>query len=214
MNTRQALRQTIRNKRRELTQAQQNFAALELLHRFCANDKILQAKHIAIYLSNDGELNTQLIIDWCWQQGKQVYLPVVHPFSKGHLLFLRFSQETELINNQYGIPEPKLDVGKIIPAQQLDIICTPLVAFDQTGARLGMGGGFYDRTLSQWHQQNNMANNKNNINRPYAIGLAHDCQLVDSIPTEAWDIPLPEIITPSKQYKFSQKLKKVGSDTH
>ncbi len=211
MKTRQALRQTIRNKRRELTEAQQNSAALALLKRFCENDKILSAKHIAIYLSNDGELNTQLIIDWCWHQGKQVYLPVVHPFSKGHLLFLHFDQQTELVNNQYGIAEPKLDVRKIIPAKQLDIICTPLVAFDKTGVRLGMGGGFYDRTLSQWHQQNTkknamqsiMANNKSNTKTPYPIGLAHDCQLVDSIPTEVWDIPLPEIITPSKQYEFN-----------
>lgn len=198
MKTRQTLRQTIRNKRRELTQVQQSEAALELLKCFSSNEKIVKAKHIAIYLSNDGELNTQLIIDWCWQQGKQVYLPVVHPFSKGHLLFLRFDQQTELVNNQYGIPEPKLDVRKIIPAQQLDIICTPLVAFDKTGARLGMGGGFYDRTLNRWHHKNG----KNEYNTPYPIGLAHDCQLVDSIPIEAWDIPLPEIITPSRHYKF------------
>lgn len=206
MNTRQVLRQTIRNKRRELTQVQQSEAALELLKCFSSNEKIVKAKHIAIYLSNDGELNTQCIIDWCWQRGKRVYLPVVHPFSKGHLLFLHFDQHTELVNNQYGIPEPKLDVRKLIPAQQLDVICTPLVAFDTTGARLGMGGGFYDRTLSQWHQQNAsqsiMANNKSNTKVPYPIGLAHDCQLVESIPTEAWDIPLPEIITPSRHYKF------------
>lgn len=198
MITRQALRQDIRNKRRQLTAQQQGDAALALLHRFSADERIRQAKHIALYLSNDGELNTKLIIDWCWQQDKCVYLPVVHPFTQGHLLFLRFTPQTPLINNRYGIGEPQLDVRAIMPAGQLDIICTPLVAFDKTGARLGMGGGFYDRTLSQWYQQEKVQN----ISSPYPIGLAHDCQLVDSLPTQQWDIPLPEIITPAAHFKF------------
>lgn len=198
MITRQALRQDIRNKRRQLTAQQQGDAALALLHRFSADERIRQAKHIALYLSNDGELNTKLIIDWCWQQDKCVYLPVVHPFTQGHLLFLRFTPQTPLVNNRYGIGEPQLDVRAIMPARQLDIICTPLVAFDKTGARLGMGGGFYDRTLSQWYQQEKVQN----ISSPYPIGLAHDCQLVDSLPTQQWDIPLPEIITPAAHFKF------------
>ncbi len=77
---------------------------------------------------------------------------------------------------------------------QLDIIFTPLVAFDATGQRLGMGGGFYDRTLQDWEiayaQQRG----------PYPIGLAHDCQRVDVLPVQDWDVPLPEIITPSTHY--------------
>jgi len=198
MDTRQALRQEIRNKRRQLTAQQQSDAAIALLHRFSADERIMQAKHMALYLSNDGELNTTLIIDWCWQQDKCVYLPVVHPFTQGHLLFLRFEPQTALINNRYGIGEPQLDVRAIIPAEQLDIICTPLVAFDKTGARLGMGGGFYDRTLSRWYLQDKMQN----ISSPYSIGLAHDCQLVDSLPTQQWDIPLSEIITPAAHFKF------------
>jgi len=195
---RNAIRQQVRQLRRQLTSVQQDEAAINLLARFSSNEKILSANHIALYLSNDGELNTQLLINWCWQQGKQVYLPVVHPFTPGHLLFLRFDENTTLVNNHYGIAEPKLDVRAIIPPQQLDIICTPLVAFDHTGARLGMGGGFYDRTLSHWHQHYQTQK----ASKPYPIGLAHDCQQVATLPTEPWDIPLPEIITPSTRYKF------------
>ena len=197
-NDRNAIRQNVRQQRRQLTSEQQRHAAVNLLQHFTADGKILSAKNIALYLSNDGELNTRLLIDWCWQQGKQVYLPVVHPFTRGHLLFLHFEPQTVLVNNRYGIAEPKLDVRKIIPAQKIDIICTPLVAFDSKGARLGMGGGFYDRTLSHWYQQQ-----QKNINtRPYPMGLAHDCQRVDVIPTEQWDIPLPEILTPQTHFKF------------
>ncbi len=191
MNARSLLRKKIRQRRNALAATEQFNAAIALTESLSSHSKILQAKRIAIYLSNDGELSTANFIDWCWQNKKEVYLPVVHPFSKGNLLFLRYQQETELISNVYGILEPQLDVTMVCPLEQLDIICTPLVAFDNSGARLGMGGGFYDRSLANWQQT-----------KIYPLGLAHDCQLVDTVPVEGWDIPLPEIITPSKIYRF------------
>lgn len=197
-NQRTAIRQKVRRSRQDLTTKQQDDAALQLLARFSIDEKILSANSIALYLSNDGELDTKVLIEWCWQQGKQVYLPVLHPFAKGNLLFLRYDSHTALVRNHYGIAEPKLDVRAIISTHKLDIICTPLVAFDKAGARLGMGGGFYDRTLSHWHQHRQQQSSV----KPYPIGLAHDCQLVNSLPSESWDIPLPEIITPSSHFKF------------
>ena len=191
MNARSQLRKEIRQRRNALAVMEQSNAAIALTKRLSTHSQILQAKRIAIYLSNDGELSTANFIDWCWQNNKEVYLPVVHPFSKGNLLFLHYQEDTKLIGNRYGILEPKLDVTMVCPLDQLDIICTPLVAFDDSGARLGMGGGFYDRSLAQWQQ-----------NKTYPLGLAHDCQLVDTVPVEGWDIPLPEIITPSKNYRF------------
>ena len=94
-----------------------------------------------------------LFIKWCWREGKEVYLPVIHPFNKHNLLFLRYGEETQLQNNKFGILEPILDVTTVCPAYMLDVLCTPLVAFDANGARLGMGGGFYDRTLANWYSQ-------------------------------------------------------------
>ena len=192
MNARSQLRKTIRQRRNSLSVVQQRDAAIALATSLSRHSKIQHATRIAVYLSNDGELATAAFIDWCWQQRKEVYLPVVHPFSQGNLLFLRYQPETKLVNNVFGILEPKLDVTKVCPLTELDIICTPLVAFDETGARLGMGGGFYDRSLAHWQQS-----------KVYPLGLAHDCQLVENIPLESWDIPLPEIITPSKNYYFT-----------
>jgi 5-formyltetrahydrofolate cyclo-ligase len=191
METRSQLRKIIRQRRNALSIAEQEQAGSDLTSSLSTHKKVQQASRIALYLTNDGELSTTSFIDWCWLNKKEVYLPVVHPFSAGNLLFLRYQEDTELISNNYGILEPKLDVTKVIPLVELDVICTPLVAFDSTGARLGMGGGFYDRSLANWQKT-----------KLYPLGLAHDCQLVAKVPVESWDIPLPEIITPSNRYFF------------
>jgi len=190
-NARTSIRQILRTKRKALTTTFQIEASELLKLRLLNHPRVQSAKTIALYLANDGELDPILFINWCWQQGKQVYLPVLHPFCSGHLLFLLFEKNSFMVKNQYGINEPKLDVTKVCPLEQLDVLCTPLVAFDRSGARLGMGGGFYDRTLVNWKK-----------NQYYPIGIAHDCQQVDVVPVEYWDIPLPEIITPTQNHQF------------
>jgi len=198
-NFRQSIRQNIRAKRNTLSSTSQNTASSTLLKKLTQHSKIQSADSIALYLTNDGELDLQPFINWCWQQDKAVYLPVVHPFAKGHLLFLRYCSDSVMTINKYGINEPKLDVRYIISTQQLDVIFTPLVAFDQSGARIGMGGGYYDRTLAQWYQRSLIKKQS----KPYPIGIAHDCQQISKVPTEIWDIPLPEIITPTQNITSS-----------
>lgn len=191
INLRAKLRKASRIKRQALSENAQQEASLLLLQQLSTHHKIQAAKKIALYLANDSELDPMLFIEWCWQQNKQVYLPVLHPFCAGHLLFLLFEKSSILIKNNYGIFEPKLEVSKVCPLNQLDVLCTPLVAFDSSGGRLGMGGGFYDRTLSHWQRH-----------KVYPIGLAHECQQVDKVPMEHWDIALPEIITPTEKHFF------------
>ena len=202
--SRASIRQLIRKKRNALTRDFQQKSANELLAQLQNDDQIKQAKHIALYLANDGELDLTPFIQWCWQQEKSVYLPRVHPFSKGNLIFLLYTKTSSMVLNQYNILEPKLDVRTLIPVEKLDIILTPLVAFDPTGARIGMGGGYYDRTLSKWYK----AYIQNEKCKPYPIGVAHECQQVHSIPVELWDIPLPQIMTPVTSQRFNiPKLK-------
>lgn len=152
-------------------------------------DSYKNAKHIAIYLTNDGEIGTRDFIELAWSDRKYIYLPVIHPFSKHHLLFVRYQPETVLVKNRFGIPEPIPTPSSLCLMEQLDIVFTPLVAFDKTGARMGMGGGFYDRTLASLQSTNPDCQ---------IIGLAHDCQEVEHIDQQPWDIPLHQIITPSR----------------
>ncbi len=184
---RDSIRQQIRQKRKKLTTQAQQQAAQQLVQQLAKISEVINAQHIGIYLSNDGELNTMPFIHWCWQQQKNVYIPVLHPFTKGYLLFFQYTPTTPLKNNKFNIKEPLLNIQTLCPINNLDLLFMPLVAFDNQGNRLGMGGGFYDRTLSN-HQ----------MHKPLLIGLAHDCQQVDSIPTEHWDIPLQKIVTPQK----------------
>jgi len=196
MNARSKLRKAMREARQTLSIKEQQYASELVLQRLSTYPKIQSAQTVALYLANDGELDLKYFIHWCWQQNKQLYLPVIHPFSKGNLLFIEYNENTPMKRNSYGIFEPKLDKTKVIPILQLEVLLTPLVAFDNLGNRLGMGGGFYDRTLSSWY------NNLETATKLSPIGIAHNCQKVDSIQNESWDIPIPEIITPNQSFKF------------
>ena len=180
---RNQLRQQIRKTRANLTALQQQQAEDSITQQALAFIEERNAQHIALYVSFDGEISTDKLIKILWAQGKQGYLPVLHPFNPNHLLFLRYLPDTPMLKNKFSIWEPKLNVQNVLPLDELDILFTPLVAFDKQGNRLGMGGGFYDRTLQHWQKS------------PFIpVGLAHQCQQVEQLPTEAWDVPLHQIL--------------------
>ena len=180
---RNQLRQQIRKTRANLTALQQQQAEDSITQQALALIEARNAQHIALYVSFDGEISTEKLIKTLWAQDKHVYLPVLHPFNPNHLLFLRYLPDTPMLKNKFGIWEPKLNVQNVLPLDELDILFTPLVAFDKQGNRLGMGGGFYDRTLQNWQNSSFIP-----------VGLAHQCQQVELLPTEAWDVPLHRIL--------------------
>jgi 5-formyltetrahydrofolate cyclo-ligase len=191
LSARQHIRQTIRQHRRALTPEQQLYFADQAANRMMTYTPVMMAHTVALFLSFDGELDTRPLIEQLWRSGKRVYLPVLHPFSPGNLLFLHYHPRSELVMNRLKIQEPKLDVRDVLPLNKLDVLITPLVAFDTQGQRLGMGGGFYDRTLQNWQRYGLQP-----------VGYAHDCQQVDTLPVEKWDIPLPAVVTPSKVWQW------------
>lgn len=180
---RNQLRQQIRKTRANLTALQQQQAEDSITQQALALIEAQNAQHIALYVSFDGEISTEKLIKTLWAQDKHVYLPVLHPFNPNHLLFLRYLPDTLMLKNKFGIWEPKLNVQNVLPLKELDILFTPLVAFDKQGNRLGMGGGFYDRTLQNWRNSSFIP-----------VGLAHQCQQVEQLPTEVWDVPLHQIL--------------------
>ncbi|NLS12858.1 5-formyltetrahydrofolate cyclo-ligase [Vibrio sp. SM6] len=196
MPTRHALRKQMRQRRQSLSPRQQREASHQLVERFTTLAHYERSEHIALYLTNDGELDTHPLIETLWQHNKSVYLPVLHPFAKGHLLFLRYQPDTPMTINRYGILEPQLRVDLVQPVRELDLIGTPLVAFDAKGQRLGMGGGYYDRTLAMTFSSSQP--DALSASGPITMGLAHDCQEVSQLPVESWDVPLSKIVTPTR----------------
>lgn len=188
------LRQVLKARRAALSESEQQAAATAVVTKLQALPEYQRAQVLGAYLSVRAELSTQSLLAQSLEQAKTVALPRLHPFTPGQLLFLRYQQDTDLTLNHYGIPEPVLAVPKVVPIDQLQLLLVPLLGFDVRGQRLGMGGGFYDRTLAAWAA--------GKLPQLLPVGLAHNCQRVERLPSAPWDVPLPVIITPDKVWDF------------
>ncbi|CAB0151891.1 5-formyltetrahydrofolate cyclo-ligase [Pseudidiomarina piscicola] len=191
---RQQLRKHLLKQRQALTSQQRNHGAAQVLAHLSQLPELQRPRRLASYHSVRAELPTAAINTSLQQQGHQLALPVLHPVNTNHLLFLHVHAGTCWQNNSYGIPEPRLACTDIVPLAELTLLLVPLVGFDNNGNRMGMGGGFYDRTLAAWHA--------GQLPHLHPIGLAFDCQHVERLPNEAWDVPLPRVITPAKIWDF------------
>ncbi|SBS32492.1 putative 5-formyltetrahydrofolate cyclo-ligase [Marinomonas spartinae] len=188
---RQTLRRQLRQARRHLSTTEQSLAAEALVKAYqglSSAINISDGKNIALYLTNDGEISPHILCEHLWSLGHNIYLPVVKEQSLdfAHYTQQHLDDDTLWHENRFGIKEP-VDVSPI-SGFEMDLVFLPLVGFDDQGGRLGMGGGFYDRTFA----------NKSEQAKPLLIGLAHDCQQVASLPMESWDIPLDVIMTPTQ----------------
>ena len=182
-----SIRKQLRSQRRSLSAEQQYILSEKIIAILSVQPFFLRAKRLGIYLANDGEVDPSTIVGICQKSSKQCFLPVIHPLKTHRLHFAHYRQNSQLIANRFGILEPSLRSAKMVPPWSLDLILMPLVGFDRRGNRLGMGGGFYDRTLAFTARGQHPA--------PRLIGLAHSFQELESISPQIWDIPVDHIIT-------------------
>ncbi len=198
LQNRAALRREMRQRRRALSIIEQKNAAEDLKSRVLSLPEFMRAKRIALYLPNDGEIDPSLLIEQARKMGKICYLPVLQPLVENRLWFVRYDRQTPMTHNRFGIPEPKLKGfadkkrNRCRP-EDLDLVLFPLVAFDEQGGRMGMGGGFYDRTFAFTRHRL--------FAKPSLIGLAHECQKVEGLPVADWDIPLQGVISDKGIYR-------------
>ena len=180
----QVSRKTLRSQRRGLTQAAQQRAAEAVAQSAGLLIASRNFRTLGAYWPNDGELSGLPILREALVLGLICTLPIV---SNQSLTFSRIGPTTRFHPNRYKILEPIQDAQSEVPLLQHDALFMPLVGFNQNGARLGMGGGYYDRTLAFMAEGNRL--------KPKLIGLAHGCQEVDNISQQSWDIPLHLIAT-------------------
>ena len=187
------LRRVIRARRLTIGAAAARRAAKQAIHRLWELPVMARAARIAVYLPMPGELDCSAVAMQAWARGRSVFLPVV---TRELLRFAAFAPDTDLILNRFGIPEPVAAPQTCLTAREIDVIVAPLVAFDECGRRLGMGGGYYDRTLAFFRQ-------RPQARRPHFIGLAYELQKLATLPAAAWDVQLDAVLTESATYRFT-----------
>lgn len=186
-------RNEIRQKRKALHEDEVAKCS-ELVRRVVLEHEFLkQNRCIASYHSFSGEIDTVEINKALRLAGHHMALPVIHPEEKGLMDFYSYEKPEDLILNRFKIPEPVVSEENLVQPHNLEVVIVPLVGFNEKGERLGMGGGYYDRMLKKISCE------------CLTLGLAYDFQLIPEIKSQPWDMPLDEVITPTKHYIFNKK---------
>lgn len=182
---RRELRRAMRARRRALAPGRQRRAARLLVQRIVRRPWYIRACGIAAYIAADGEIDPAALIRRALRDGKRIYLPQL--LAGNRLAFREYRAGDRLHRNRFGIPEPR-DTRRVA-LSELDVVLLPLVAFDRRGNRLGMGGGFYDRTFAGLRRRGR----GNAV--PRLVGLAHGFQQVAGLAQQDWDVPLDDVVT-------------------
>lgn len=188
---RAAQRQAILQQRKALTKEEVHALSQLVLARVLSHPYLQQPRLIASYLSCSGELDTITLNEQLQNKQHQLCLPVISPTERGIMDFHCYHSLAELKPNKFNIPEPLPSKESLVQPHELELVVVPLVGFTGSGARLGMGGGYYDRILKQISPN------------CLKLGLAYDFQRNDEIESKDWDVPLDEIITPTQHYRFT-----------
>lgn len=189
----------MRARRRSLSEADRMDASRAIALRLGSTHLFQRSGRIAFYYASDGEVDTFPLLRRAWSMGKRCYLPKLYRIKKRRLWFAAIEEGGKLASNRFGIPEPHLSARRMVDARSLDLIVMPLVAFDDGGNRIGMGGGFYDETLA-------FLNHRRAWQRPRLVGVAYEFQKVDSLHAYSWDVPLQAIVTEEAVYRTGEIL--------
>jgi len=188
-----AFRHTLRQGRRQIPDEQRQSAQRAVFDTIASLPIYRSAQHIAGYWASDGEIDVTALLRKARMDGKTSYLPIIMGLKQA-LLFAPFSDATPMQPKRYQIPEPQVSPAQLIPSAQLDLVLTPLVAFDDEGRRLGMGGGFYDRSFEFCKGK-----------RPFLLGVAFESQhLEQALPQRDWDVRLDAAVTETGIYHWPQ----------
>lgn len=179
--TRAQLRAELRARRAALKPGERLAAADAVARHLGERDELRQPGYIGGYWAVNGELPLHAV-QLRLAPGQVWCLPVVQ--ADGGLRFAPWRAGDPLVPNRYGIPEP--DTAATLAPQDLSLVLLPLLGFDRRGARLGMGGGYYDRAFSF---------RRDLPAPPRLIGVGYACQELPALPAEAWDVHLDGVAT-------------------
>ncbi len=172
MLDKKALRQTIREQKRAMTQEQIQEKSQNLCEQFLATPQYRQAKTVYGYFPYNQEVRTVPILERALADGKKVAVPKVYG---DQMRFIYLTDLTQVEKGYSGIPEPIMD--EPIADDTTALVLMPGLAFDACGHRIGYGGGFYDKFLAE------------EPDHP-TVALCYDFQMLPAIETDDFDIPV------------------------
>lgn len=178
------LRREHRDARSQQSEAARQSASERIARHVIYSRYFQRSRRIACYLPMADEVDTWPIIARAWRMKKKIFAPI--PGRNRLLTFREIRPESDLATTDFGLLEPVS--GEELTARELDLVLVPMVAFDDDRLRIGMGGGYYDRTFS-------FLRSRRWLFRPKLVGLAFASQRVDKVPSNPWDIRLFRIIT-------------------
>ena len=190
MHSHDEMRQRNRKLRAALTPAKLLLAAESLASRIVELEAYRDAQRVAVYFAVNGEIGLDPVIDHALAAGKQVYLPNLDQQS---LRFSPYFREQRMRINKFRLPEPDVGDDAMLQPAQLELVLAPLVVFDERRNRIGMGGGFYDRSFAMRKDPE--------VLQPVLVGVAHELQKVDEILPEDWDVRLDMFVTDKSIYR-------------
>ncbi len=156
-----------------------------LIRRLTAQPVWQNAQTVMAYLAMPTEINIDAVISMALATGKTVVVPVLTKV-RGVMQAVRLTDLAAVEPRTWGIREP-IDVSAVAARTDIDLVLVPGTAFSRNGARLGAGGGYYDRYLSQM--------------QAFRVGIAAECMLSDDIPMTATDAMMDAVVTESAWYE-------------
>ncbi|MEQ8516862.1 MAG: 5-formyltetrahydrofolate cyclo-ligase [Chromatocurvus sp.] len=182
MTNKQQLRRQLRKRRGDISPDLRRAAAMRAVGLIGQLPGWNTASRVAGYLALPEEFDCGPLLDAARRGSREIYLPGMT--AANDLQFRRYGADDALLEGRFGIRQPQ-ERAAAAEVAALDIMFLPLVGWNLRGTRLGMGAGFYDRTLA--------------AEKPgLLVGLGYDCQEFDNLPRDPWDIALDYILTESR----------------
>ena len=183
-----ALKRKIRNQliaaRKALTPEKIRDRSAAICRRISELDAWADAREVLAYMPVDGEVDVAPLVEELWRRGSRVLLPRCRPGEPGMMDLACPVGIHEVAPGAYGIPEPIPDTCPALEYCSPQLVLVPGVGFDESGMRIGMGGGYYDRLLAS-----------GKLGGALTIFPAYSFQLVENVPKQAWDQPVNVIVT-------------------
>ena len=181
---RAALRRRLKQLRRAVPPAARRIAAEAVAHHIRRAFNLRPGLRIAVYAPLPSELDTAPLVRLARQHRCDIYLPRLTDLRRCRMQFI--AATGPMRRNHLGILEPIAQ--RRLSARRLDLVFVPLVGFDATGMRLGMGSGYYDRAFAFLRQRSHWSH-------PRLIGLAYSIQQVPHIEGAPHDVRLNAVVT-------------------